>query len=101
MHGAKVIVFRTYADNLFGHLDGVRIFCIQTGYESVGLAGLNHHHTEVVALEHLVVGFVDGVSLALTLFGEHTGIALAAFGLIVVTQIDNLYAVEIEVELFG
>ena len=53
-------------------------------------ACLDHHHTEVVALEHLIVGLLEGVAVALALLGEDAGITLAALLLGGMAQIDNL-----------
>ena len=65
------------------------------------LAGLNHHHTEIVALKHLVVGFLESVALTLALLGKYACIAFTAVVLVVVAQIYYLNAVEIKVEFLG
>ena len=56
VHGTEGLVLGSYADNLLGNFDSVTIFGVQTCDEGVGFACLHHHHTEVVALEHLVLG---------------------------------------------
>ena len=99
VHGAEVLVLRPYADDLFHHLHRVRVLRVQSGDEGVGLARLHHHHAEVVALEHLVVGLLKGVSLALPFAGQYAGVALAALLLRWVAQVDYLYAVEAELQL--
>ena len=71
MHCGKCAEAFLHTNNLFCHLNGVRILCIEAGNEGVGIAGLNHHHTKIVAFEHLVVGLFKGVSLALALVGKN------------------------------
>ena len=71
VHCAEVLEFRTDADYFFGHLDGVAVLGVQSGDESVGLTGFHHHHAEVVALEHLVVGLFVGDAFAYKL-SEYT-----------------------------
>ena len=98
MHGSEVIVFGTDANDFLDHLDGVRIFGVKTCDVSIGIACLNHHHTEIVALEHLVVGLLEGVAVALALVGENHGIALTTLLLGGMAQVDNLDTVDVEVE---
>ena len=100
VHGTEMLVFRTDADYFFGYLDGIAVFGVQSGDESVGLAGFHHHHTEVVALEHLVVGFFVGNAFAGTLFGKDTCITLAAFRFVRMAQVYDFDAFEAEVEFF-
>ena len=101
VHGSEVLVLRTDADDLLDHLDGIGILGVETSNEGVGLASLDHHHAEVVALEHLVVGFLEGVALTLALLGQDVGVALTAFLLRGVAQVDNLYAVDVQIERLG
>ena len=98
MHGAEVLVWRTYAHNLGSGLDGIGELGVHARDESVSLAGLYHHHAEVVALEHLVVGLLEGVSVALALLGEDARILLAAVVLAVMAEIDNFDAFKRELE---
>ena len=100
VHGAEVLVARTYADDLFRHLDGIAVFGVQSGNESIRLSSFHHHHAEVVALKHLVVGFFVGYSFTGTLFGKNAGIAFAASGLIGMAQVHNFNAFQIEFQFF-
>ena len=101
MHGAEGLEFVAHADNLLSHLDGVAVLGVEAGNEGVGIACLDHHHTEVVALKHLVVRLLEVCSLAGTLLREDAGIALAALSLAVVAQVDDLDALKAQVELLG
>ena len=101
VHGAEVGVTGLYADDFFGHLDGIAVFGVQSGDESVGFACLYHHHTEVVAFEHLVVGFFVGDTFACAFFGQDTCIAFAARRFVGMAQVDNLDTFQTEVELLG
>ncbi len=89
----------TDADDLLDDLDRIGILGVETGDEGVGLARLDHHHAEVVALEHLVVGLLEGVALALALLGQDAGVALATLLLGGMAQVDNLDALNVQVEL--
>src|SRR5574344_1938692 len=99
MHRTEMLVFRTDANYLFCHLDSVAVFGIETREESISLASLHHHHTEVVAFKHLIVSLLEGVSVALAFLGQDTCITLAALLLVRMTQVDNLDTVEVEVQL--
>ena len=101
MHSAEVLVLRTDTDYLLGYLGRVRVLGVETSNKGIGLARLNHHHTEIVALEHLIVGLLIGVAVALTLLSEDSGIALTTLLLVGVTQVDNLDAVQREVKALG
>ena len=79
MHGSEVLVFRTDTDDLVDYLDGIGVFCIKASDEGVSFACLDHHHTEVVAFEHLIIGLLEGIAVALTLLGEDVGITLTTF----------------------
>ena len=89
-----MLVLRTDADDLLHHLHRVGVLSVETCDESVGLACLHHHHAKVVALEHLVVGFLESVAFALALLSEDTGVTLPALLLRGMAQIDNLDAFE-------
>ena len=78
MHGAEVVISWLYAHHFLCHLDGVAVFCVGAGDKCVGFAGFHHHHTEVVALEHLIIGFLECVAFAGALGGKYLGVALAA-----------------------
>ncbi len=84
----------------FGHLDGVAVLGVQSGDESVGLTGFHHHHAEVVALEHLVVGLFVGDAFAGALFGKDTCVTFAAFRFVGMAQVYDFNAFEAEVEFF-
>ena len=101
MHRAESLEFRAHADDLLHHLQRVGVFRVKAGDEGIGIAGLHHHHAKVVALKHLVVGFLEGVAVTLALLGEDTGIALTALGLAVVAQVHDLYALQAQLELGG
>ena len=92
-------VLGLYADYLLCHFYCVGEFCVDAGYECVGIAGLDHHHAEVVALEHLVVSLFECISVALALLCQYTGVTLAASHLAVVAQIDYLNTCEVELQL--
>ena len=96
VHCCKGAVALLHADNLLGNLDGIGILCIKTCHESIGIACLDHHHAEVVALEHLVIGLLECITLALTLVGKDMCITLAALALIRMTQVDNLDAFKVQ-----
>ena len=92
VHGAEMFVFGTDADYFLGHLDGVAVLSVEAGDESVRFARLHHHHAEVVALKHLVVGFFVSSAFAGTLLCQDAGIAFAAGSFVGVAQVDNLNA---------
>ena len=98
MHGTKMLVLRTDADNLVNNLDGIGILGVQTRNKSISLACLDHHHAEIVTLEHLIVSFLESVSVTLTFFGKDTSITLTTFLFIGVTQINNLDTIEAQVK---
>ena len=100
VHCAEVLEFRTDADYFFGHLDGVAVLGVQSGDESVGLTGFHHHHAEVVAFEHLVVGLFVGDAFAGALFGKDTCVTFAAFRFVGMAQVYDFNAFEAEVEFF-
>ena len=89
------------AYDFIGNLYGVRVACIQSCDEGVCVAGLYHHHTEIVAFEHLVVGFLICESIALTLLCQYPCISLAARRLVGVAEINYLYAVKAQLQLVG
>ena len=101
VHGSEMFVFRTDADNFFRYFDGIAVFGVQSGDESVCVSGFNHHHTEVVALEHLVVGLFVCSTFAGTLLREDVCIALTAFRFTVVAEVDDFDSVQAQVEFFG
>ena len=97
MHGTEMFVLWANAYDLVDNFDGIRVLGVKTSYESVSLTSFNHHHAKVVAFKHLVVSFLEGVSLSLTLLGQNACIAFAAVLFGRVAQVDNLYAVNIQV----
>ena len=100
VHGTEMVVFRLYADDFFGNLDGVGVFGIHTRDECVRFASLYHHHAEIVTLEHLVVGFLECITFAGFLLGQYLGITFAAFSFAVVAQVNDFDAFQAEVEFF-
>ena len=93
-----MVVLRTDADNLLGTLDSVRELGIYACDECVSVACLNHHHTEVVTLEHLVVCLLEGVTLTLELVRENLSITLTTVTLTVMTEVYDLNAIKVELE---
>ena len=91
----------TDADDLVDHLDGVGVLGVKTRDEGIGLARLHHHHAEVVTLEHLVVSLLEGVAVALAFLSQDAGIALTTLLFAGMAQVDNLDALQVEVELLG
>ena len=96
-----MIILRTYANNLSGSLDSVRELGIYARDESVSLTRLYHHHAEVVALEHLIVGLFEVVTLTATFLGQQLCITLTTLTLVVMTQVDNLYAFKRQFQFCG
>ena len=96
-----MLVFRTDADNFFCYFDGIAVFGVQSGDESIRVSGFNHHHTEVVALEHLVVGLFVCSAFAGTFLREDVGITFASFCLTVVAKVDDFDSVQAQVEFLG
>ena len=78
VHSTEVLELRTNADDFFDNLYSIRILRIQASNESIGLTCLDHHHTKVIALEHLVIGLLESVTFTLALLGQDTCIALTA-----------------------
>ena len=101
VHRTEVLVSRAYADDFLGDLDGVAVFRVRAGDEGVGVAGFDHHHAEIVAFEHFVVGFLEGEAFSCALVGEDVGVAFAPFGLAVVAEVDDFDAFEAQLEFRG
>ena len=101
MHSAEVLELRTDTNDLVDNFDGVRILSVETGDEGVSFARLDHHHTKIVALEHLVVSLLIGVTLALALLSQDASITLTTFLLRWVAQVYNLDAFQREVQFLG
>ena len=100
MHRTEVLIFRFDTDDFFSHFNGVGVLGVKTSDERIGFSRLYHHHSEIVALEHFVVGLLNGIALPLALCGQKSGIAFTPFSLIVMSQVDDFDAVEIKIELF-
>ena len=94
VHSAKVFVLRTYAYDILCSLQGRGKLGIYASDESIGIARLHHHHAEVVAVKHLVVGLLEVVALTLSLVGKHLCVALAGLVQVVMTQVYYLYSFE-------
>ena len=58
VHRPEMVESRPYPDDLLRHLYGVAVLGVRASDEGVGIACLDHHHPEIVRLEHLVAGFV-------------------------------------------
>ena len=101
VHCAKMVETLAYADNVFGNLDSVAVTGVNACDKGIGVAGFYHHHTKVVAVEHLVVGLLESHTLTLAFFGEDFGVTFAAVGFAVGTEVDDFDAVEVEFEFFG
>ena len=68
MHCSEVFEARLDTDYFFGHFDRIAISCIKSGDESIRISCFHHHHTEVVAFEHFIVGFFISKAFACTFF---------------------------------
>ena len=101
VHGTEMLVSFLYADYLLGNLDGIAVLGVKSGYECIRISGFHHHHTEIVAFEHLVDGFLIVGSFAGTLFAQDACVSLAAFRFAVVAQVDDFDTLQVQVELFG
>ena len=98
MHGGEVVVTVLDTDNLTGNLT-CRIICgTCSGDESIGIACFHHHHTEIVAVKHLIKGAFKVFALTLTFGGEHISVTLTAGSFTVVTEVNDLYTVDIYAE---
>ena len=101
VHRAEVFVLRTDADDLLGHLYRVAVFSVESRNEGISLPRLHHHHAEVVAFEHLVVGLLEGVAVACALLREDVSVAFASFLLVGVAQVDDFQSLDVEVQLLS
>ena len=95
MHGSKVVEPFSYAYYLFGYLYRFCIFRISTGNKRIGIAGLYHHHTEVIAVEHFLYRFLVGNTFALPFVSEDTCITQAATFFVGMAQIYYFKTIEI------
>ena len=69
MHCCEVSVLGTDSDDGFCGFYGVGIFCVEPGYECVGISVFNHRHSEIVSFIHFVVGHFEGVAFAFSFLG--------------------------------
>ena len=97
MHGSEMLVSRLDTDDFLGYLDGVGIFGVQTSYERIGFSCFYHHHTEIVAFEHLVVCLLEVGSLTGAFLAQDPCIAFSAVGFPVKASVDDLYANQIQI----
>ena len=98
VHGTECLVFVTDTDNVLSHLDGIAVFSIETSDESISITLLNHRHTEVVALIHLVVSLFEAVALTSTLLSQVLGELGTATLLFVCTHIYDFDVREVELQ---
>ena len=98
VHGSEGLVSVADADYVLSHLDGVAILGVETSDECICIALLNHRHTEVVALVHLIISLLEAVALASTLLCQVLGKLGTATLLVVGTHIHNLDVREIELQ---
>ncbi len=101
VHGPEVLVGGADADDLLGQLVDLGVAAVDAGDEGVGVARLDHHHAEGVAFDHLLAGLGVGDAVAGPFLGEEAGVAVAALGLAVVAEVDDLDALEADVLLGG
>ena len=94
-----MLEFRTDANNFFDNLHRIRVLSIETRNVGIGLTSLNHHHTKVVAFEHLIVRLLDSIALTLSFLCQYAGIAFTTLLLRRMAQVDNLDAIDTQVEL--
>ena len=92
VHGSECLVLITDADNVLGYLDGIAVLGVETCDECISITLLNHRHTEVVALVHLIVSLFEAVTLAGTLLCQVLGKLGTATLFVVSTHIYNLDA---------
>ena len=60
MHGAEVFELGIDADHLLGYLLDVLLPAGEAGNERIGVAGLHHHHAEVIAIVQFVGSLLVG-----------------------------------------
>ena len=101
VQGAEMLVARTDTDDLLRHLGNLRVAAVYTRHESVGVAGSHHHHTKGVTVYHFLASLRVGHALARLLVGKDTGVAVAAFRLTVVAEVDDLDTVQTDILLGG
>ena len=94
MHCCKCAILLTNTNHLLRNLDGVRILSVKTGDECIGIARFYHHHTEVVALIHLVVCLLEGVALTCTLLREMLSVCGTASLLLIGTHVYDVNALK-------
>ena len=82
----------TDTDDLVDNLDGVRVLGIKTSDIGIGLTRFDHHHAKIVALEHLIVSLLEGITLTLVLFRQDAGVTFTALLLRRMAQVNNLDA---------
>lgn len=101
MHRCKMAVVRTYANHVAGNRRHLRVVGICSRHKGIGIACLNHHHTEIIAVKHLLQSLAARIAVASALLSEHRRIARTAFRLAVMADIYNLDAVKAHAESAG
>ena len=100
VHCSEMVVSFLDSDNFLSYLDSVAVLGIKSCNESICITGFNHHHTEVVAFEHLIVGFLEVCSLTGTFFAQDACIAFAAFCFVIVSQVYYFYTFKAQFKFF-
>jgi len=101
VESGEMLESRLDANHLFCNLHSVAAAGESASDEGVGLASFHHHHTEIVAVVHLFVGFGQVDAIALMLIHVQLGIACAAVFLAVVARVHDGDAFQFEVEFLS
>ena len=90
MHGTESLIWLTDSDYIFCHLNSIAVLCVKTSDECVSITLFYHRHTEVVALVHFIISFLEAVALASTLLCQMLGKLSTAALFVIGTHIYNL-----------
>ena len=101
VQGTEMLVTRADADDLLRHLGNLRVAAVYARHESVSVAGSHHHHTERIAVYHLLASLRVSHALTCLLIRKNTGVAVAAFRLAVVAEVDDLDTFQTDILLGG
>ena len=97
VQSTEMRIRRTDADDLLCHLGHFGIAAVNACHESIGVACLDHHHTECVAVDHLFASLCIRHAFAGFLLGQYLGVTMAAFRFAVVAKVDDLDTFEADV----